>query len=89
LFKGPRPCVGLAYCPLDYSFPSNHASVAAAFVITILIKSKDKRLYAPLMIYLIMILISRLLLNYHTIIDLIGGASIGVLTAMLVTKYNY
>lgn len=87
LFRTPRPSyltLDTEYCPVDFSFPSGHASTsfAAAFVLA-QFDPKRKWLYfilAGLISY------SRLYLGCHHIVDVVFGAMLGVITSLFVLK---
>ena len=86
VFRIERPCLGLNFCPSTYSFPSGHASVIFAAVTAIILKKKDKRLAAFLLIFASLVDLSRLMLNVHRIEDVIIGSFIGMISALSVEK---
>jgi len=88
LFKIPRPCLGLPYCPGDYSFPSNHAAVIFAVVTTSAFYIKDKRFSLLLFGFAILVATSRLVLNVHRLEDLLVGCLIGIIIGVLIKKYS-
>ena len=78
-FAVPRPCAGLALCPLDFSFPSSHASVAFAAMGVL------GMLSTPLSLILAALLaVSRVFEGVHTWTDVTGGAVLGLGVAALI-----
>jgi len=91
----PRPCTPCdaissalcnPYCTHDYSFPSGHATtlftVFTAAFLTVSKKYK-KRIVLGYIIPLVVSL-SRIMLGVHIMIDVIGGALIGIFMPVLV-----
>jgi len=88
-FAIPRPCTGLAYCPTDFSFPSGHAAVIFAFATIGVLNIKRKWLRASIVLLACLVSVSRIFLIYHTNIDVLAGAAIGVFCAYLIqTAYK-
>ena len=85
-FRIPRPCVGLEYCPSDFSFPSGHAGVIFAVATMLILKKKDERFNAFFLIFASLVDLSRLMLRVHRIEDVIVGSIIGIISAVLVQK---
>lgn len=85
-FRIPRPCVGLEFCPLDFSFPSGHAGVIFAVTTMIILKKKDERLAAFFLVFASLVDLSRLMLRVHRVEDVIVGSIIGIISAVLVQK---
>jgi dolichol kinase/membrane-associated phospholipid phosphatase len=78
IFKIPRICVGLEYCPSTYSFPSGHAAIASAFFSIVFINfSKNQKLYLPILLISILTSYSRIALKVHTFYDILGGVLVG------------
>lgn len=86
-FKIPRPCIGLEDCPIGYSFPSGHASRAWGFLI---LSNFIRNLKLKISFYSIPIFValSRVFLNYHTIIDIIFGSMIGIFISFTILKFK-
>lgn len=82
----PRPCAGLDGCPSDYSFPSGHAAVVFAFATVVSIEMERKRLYLFAVPLAVMVALSRIFLNYHTLMDITAGAFIGIFVGYLFHK---
>jgi membrane-associated phospholipid phosphatase len=95
-FQIPRSCIPCTqeqercnpYCPADpmnYSFPSGHAGTIFAVFTCLYFLIKKKKF---LLIFIIPIIIaaSRLVLGVHTLIDVVGGAILGILIALMVWK---
>ena len=71
----------LIKAPDQYSFPSGHC--ASATLITLLIYNQDFFLAPVFLIWMILILISRIGLGIHYITDVIGGLILGSLTYLV------
>ena len=87
LFHAPRPSyliLDTKYCPVDFSFPSGHASTsfAAAFVLA-QFDPKRKWLYFILAGF---VSYSRLYLSCHHVVDVVVGAILGVIVSAVVLK---
>lgn len=76
IFKVERPCAGYEYCPSSYSFPSGHATVAFAWI-SVLFAYKRKKVFWLLLPIPFLVALSRVLLNVHTLKDVIAGSLIG------------
>ena len=85
IFKIPRPCYGLPYCPASYSFPSGHAALSFAWL-TVLLMRPERRNYLFLLPIPFLVAVSRVMLGVHTWIDVIGGAVVGILIPILIIK---
>jgi undecaprenyl-diphosphatase len=96
-FMSPRP-INSVITLLDPSFPSSHASMAAAVLFVVLyifaptIKSWIKRetMIVICVIGIIAIGASRLILNVHWFSDIIAGWSVGIFVAtgsVILVKY--
>jgi membrane-associated phospholipid phosphatase len=84
IFKIPRICIGFDYCPETYAFPSGHATIALAFSTIIFLQfRKNPKIYIPAFILSLLICYSRLVLNVHTIFDVISGAIVGVIISSI------
>jgi membrane-associated phospholipid phosphatase len=66
------------------SFPSGHASSAFALATSMALYSKNKKLSLLYLLAAILVGYSRIYLSQHFPVDVMGGATIGVLTATLV-----
>ncbi len=98
IFQIERPCLpcitGIVqascnpHCPLDYGFPSGHASVSFAAVMTIFMACKRKRC---LILFTIPLLISasRIFLKVHTVEDAVGGSLIGIFIPLVLYKFPH
>ena len=71
----------LIKAPDQYSFPSGHCASAA--LITLLMYSQDFFLAPVFLIWMVLILISRIGLGIHYITDVIGGLILGSLTYLV------
>ena len=83
VFMIARPCVGLAGCPLSYSFPSGHATAVFAFVTAFWFVTRKKTLSLVFLGVAILVALSRVALHYHTFIDVGVGAVLGVVVGGL------
>ena len=72
----------LIKAPDQYSFPSGHC--ASASLITLLMFNQDFFLAPVFLIWMILILISRIGLGIHYITDVIGGLILGSVTFLVV-----
>lgn len=84
IFKVPRPCVGLEFCPSSYSFPSTHASIAGVLFSWLFFSTSEK--FKLFLFFPILIALSRVFLNVHTLIDIIIGFLIGGLSFFICNK---
>jgi membrane-associated phospholipid phosphatase len=84
LFRIPRICAGLAGCPQSFSFPSDHASIAFAVAIALMMYKREWRVSVALVAFATMVAISRVMLGVHTVADVIGGAILGIIIGWLV-----
>ena len=84
MFKVPRICAGLSYCPETYAFPSGHATIAFAFFTIVFLKFKEKpHFYLPILLLALLVCYSRLALQVHTLIDILGGSVIGITLSLI------
>lgn len=83
IFQIQRPFIQKGLTPLyfesGYSFPSEHASVL--FGLSFVVFSLNKRFGIVSFIFAFFVSISRIVIGVHDIIDIIGGAFVGVLIA--------
>ena len=80
IFKVPRICEGMNYCPKTYAFPSGHATIAFAFSTMVFLWFKERlKIYIPVFLLSILVCYSRLALNVHSLVDVIGGAITGTI----------
>ncbi|MBD3155926.1 MAG: phosphatase PAP2 family protein [Candidatus Aenigmarchaeota archaeon] len=86
IFKIPRPCYGLPYCPSGYSMPSGHTTVAFAALTVLGLNYKGKKYLIPALLFAQLIGISRVILGVHTIPDVLIGSFVGMFVAFLVHK---
>lgn len=87
-FDQPRPDIfePLAVLPADASFPSAHAAQATAFALAawFLLPRSKRAIYAPLLLALAAaVAFSRLYLQVHWPSDVIIGAALGILCALV------
>lgn len=87
----PRPCIPCPaelcnpYCTHDFSFPSGHtATMFTVLTAGFLVSKKYKKQIILGYIIPLVISLSRIMLGVHTLIDIIGGALIGMFIPILV-----
>ncbi|GCB44609.1 phosphatase PAP2 family protein [Streptomyces sp. NL15-2K] len=88
LVREDRPCQSLHVTPLeacpapgDWSFPSNHAAIAAAAAVALLFVSR--RLGAVAVVAACAMAASRVWVGAHYPHDVVAGVTVGTLTALL------
>jgi undecaprenyl-diphosphatase len=86
VFEIPRPCIGLSTCPTGFSFPSLHATVIFAASSVLIFHYKDKRLDVFFLILSVLVAVSRVMLGFHRIEDIIAGSIIGIVVGVLVQR---
>ena len=69
--------INTSFCPTDFSFPSGHA--ASAFVGAVIFSYFDKKRWPIYYGVAILISYSRIYLSCHYLLDVIVGASVGLL----------
>ena len=79
----PRPCIGSADCPSGYSFPSRHAATMFALVAAVWLNIKNFRIKLTFLALAMLVSISRVVLGYHTHLDILGGAILGISIAYI------
>ena len=72
--------------PLDAAFPSGHA--AAAFGLAVAVWLHDKKTGAIFLISAFFVGLGRVLGNVHTFTDILGGAVIGSIVALVLEKLH-
>ncbi|MBU5688062.1 MAG: phosphatase PAP2 family protein [Candidatus Aenigmarchaeota archaeon] len=87
MVKAPRPCVGLAGCPEDYSFPSRHTLIAFALTTAFMLETKNKILSSLFAVASIVIGALRVVTFVHTPTDVIAGAIIGIAIGFIVQRF--
>lgn len=83
-FMVPRPCYGALGCPVEFAFPSGHATVIFAGVTTLLLFHRRRKLILPLYTLAVLVALSRIALGVHYYEDVIGGAALGMLIAIVI-----
>lgn len=88
LVREDRPCQSLHVTPLeacpapgDWSFPSNHAAIAAAAAVALLFVSR--RLGAVAVVAACVMAVSRVWVGAHYPHDVVAGVAVGALVALL------
>jgi undecaprenyl-diphosphatase len=85
IFQTQRPCIG-PNCPTTFSFPSGHATVIFAAAMAVSLHHKNWRITTLMMVFAVLVSVSRLMLGLHRLEDVIAGSIIGILTAVLVQR---
>jgi undecaprenyl-diphosphatase len=67
----------------DASFPSDHATAASAITVAILLRGK-LRWGATTLVFALILMFGRIALGFHYPSDVLGGAAIGALAALVV-----
>jgi len=88
LFKIPRPCAGLSFCEMGYSFPSGHAAVIFAAMTVAIVYSKSRKMDFSFFVLALLVSLSRVFLGLHRIQDIAVGGLIGFAVGSLIYK-NY
>lgn len=91
----PRPFVTLDNVRLlvvendPYSFPSGHSSSTFAVLSTLIFKFRNKLLTVVLLFFALLMGFSRIYVGVHYPFDVLFGLIFGVLSAYIITKYEY
>jgi endonuclease/exonuclease/phosphatase family metal-dependent hydrolase/membrane-associated phospholipid phosphatase len=91
LVERPRPAAEtLGRVPRDvvdgWAYTSSHAAISAAVVTTLLLLGRPRRPVAALLVAAgVLTCLARMHLGVHWALDVVGGASVGVLVALLVS----
>lgn len=86
--KIPRPCAGLPGCPSGYSFPSGHAAIIFSFAAVISMYDEKHKSYLWAIPLAALVGLSRIFLDFHTPVDVIGGALIGIASSIVVRRLS-
>ncbi len=94
IFKEPRPCadgnfawVSQVACESGYAFPSSHALSLTGLVFFL---KNFKYVQAAYIVWLVIILFSRVYLGQHYLTDVIAGVIISIIVGYVIYKYeNY
>lgn len=78
--------IDVLFRPTDGSFPSEHTTLAFAVAVTIFMH--DKKVGWFYLIGALLIGIARVVANVHYPIDIVGGAFLGTLMAVIVEKFH-
>ncbi|MEM5792761.1 MAG: phosphatase PAP2 family protein [Candidatus Aenigmatarchaeota archaeon] len=84
--KVPRPCVGLPNCPEGYSMPSGHATVVFAALSSLVFHYKKREYFLISFIFAEFVALSRVVLGYHRIPEVLVGSFIGIFVGFIVQK---
>jgi len=79
--------VGVLITPTDSAFPSAHSALAFALAVTIFMH--DNKIGWLFLFWAFLIGTARVLANVHFPIDILGGAFIGTITAVVVEKIHF
>ncbi len=77
-----RPCasMNLDYCPPDYSFPSMHAVITFALMISFL----NKKNYWVFMLFALFVSFTRMVIAVHSFRDIAGALPVALITYYIV-----
>ncbi len=78
--------VDVFFAPTDGAFPSAHTALAFGLAVTVFMH--DKRVGWLYLIGALTVGVARVLANVHYPVDILGGAFIGTLTAVIVEKVH-
>ncbi|MBU2229503.1 phosphatase PAP2 family protein [Patescibacteria group bacterium] len=70
-----------------FSFPSSHALVVFSFITVVILSTKSKKIHAALIVFALLVSISRIYLGVHFPVDIIAGAIFGILLGFLASKF--
>ncbi len=73
--------------PTDGSFPSEHTVIAFALAVTVFIR--DGKVGWFFLISAIIIGIARIVANVHYPVDIVGGAFLGTIVAVIIEKIHF
>ncbi len=92
VFERPRPFETLpgvellVVPPNSYSFPSGHT--ANAFAVSLVLARKNPVLAGPVLFLAVLMAFSRVYVGVHYPLDVLSGALVGAVCALLVMKYE-
>lgn len=81
-----RPCISLAFCPNDYSFPSLNAVVLFSLTSVLFFEKRKWNLHIVLLIVSIVVSSYEVIILVSRPIDILSGIFIGFLTGYIVHK---
>ena len=93
IFPTPRPFMvngdlaSVIIPPMDGAFPSGHSATAFALAVTIFLH--DRKIGTLFLICAILIGIGRVYANVHYPVDILGGALIGTLVAIIIENVHF
>lgn len=73
--------------PRDGSFPSEHTTIAFALAVTIFLH--DRKIGWIFLFFAMVVGVARVMANVHYPIDIVGGALLGTLIAVMVNKSHF
>jgi undecaprenyl-diphosphatase len=79
--------VGVIVPPTNGAFPSEHTIIAFALAVTIFLH--DRRVGWLFLISALIIGVARIIANVHYPIDIVGGAFLGTIIAVIVEKVHF
>lgn len=78
--------VDVLFIPTDSAFPSGHTALAFGLAVTVFMH--DRKVGWLFLIGALVIGVARVLANVHYPVDILGGALIGTLVAVVVEKFH-
>jgi undecaprenyl-diphosphatase len=79
--------IEVLFRPMDGAFPSEHTVVAFALAVTVFMH--DRKVGWVFLISALLIGVARVLANVHYPIDIVGGAFLGTIVAVIVEKVHF
>lgn len=84
-FRIPRPLMHSVFCPVDYSFPSGHT--ATSFAAALILAHLDRKHAWLYVILACLISYSRIYLNCHRPIDVVGGIVVAMVVGFILILF--
>lgn len=79
--------IDVLFRPTDGAFPSEHSTLAFALATTVFMH--DRRVGWVFLVGALLVGVARVLANVHYPIDIMGGALLGTLTAVVIEKLHF
>lgn len=79
--------IEVIFAPTDGAFPSEHTTLAFALAVTIYLH--DRKVGWVFLISALLIGVARVIANVHYPVDIIGGAFLGTIVAVIIEKIHF